>query len=99
MDYGEIVCMRIYVSCWCFCFIVLSFFRSKLIEEARAHAERVKLLGTAEATAISAKGRAEAEAMRLRAAAYRQYGDAAVTSLVLEQLPKVRVHDLHIYHY
>ena len=33
--------------------------------------------------------RAEAEQMRMKAAAYAQYGDAAVMSLVLEALPKV----------
>ena len=34
-------------------------------------------------------GKAEAERMRLKASAYKQYGDAAVLSLVLETLPKV----------
>ena len=33
--------------------------------------------------------RAEAEQMRMKAAAYAQYGDAAVMSLVLEALPQV----------
>ena len=33
--------------------------------------------------------RAEAEQMRIKAAAYAQYGDAAVMSLVLEALPQV----------
>lgn len=35
-------------------------------------------------------GLAEAEGMRLKAAAYKQYGDAATLSLVLETLPRVR---------
>ncbi len=34
-------------------------------------------------------GVAEADQMRMKAAAYKQYGDAAVTALVLESLPKV----------
>lgn len=35
------------------------------------------------------KGKAEAEQMRVRADAYKQYGDAAIASLVLEALPKI----------
>ena len=35
--------------------------------------------------------RAEAEKMRMKASAYKQYGDAAILSLVLEALPQVRV--------
>ena len=34
--------------------------------------------------------RAEAEKMRMKASAYKQYGDAAILSLVLEALPQVR---------
>ena len=33
--------------------------------------------------------RAEAERMRMKASAYKQYGDAAILSLVLESLPQV----------
>ena len=33
--------------------------------------------------------RAEAEKMRMKASAYKQYGDAAILSLVLEALPQV----------
>lgn len=62
------------------------------MEAAKADAEKIKLLGGAEASAIEAVGKAEAEKMRLKAAAYKQYGEAAVLSLVLEALPKV----LHI---
>ena len=47
------------------------------------------MIGGAEAAAIEAVGNAEAEKMRLKAAAYKQYGDAAMLSLVLETLPKV----------
>ena len=33
--------------------------------------------------------RAEAESMRMKASAYKQYGDAAIMSLVLEALPQI----------
>merc|ERR1712096_523942 len=57
--------------------------------EARAEADKIKLIGGAEASAIEAVGKAEAESMRQKAAAYKQYGDAALMSLVLDALPKV----------
>ena len=47
-------------------------------------------IGSAEASAIEAIGKAEAERMRQKASAYKQYGDAAMMQLVLESLPKVR---------
>ena len=49
----------------------------------------MRLTGAAEARAIEAVGRAEAERMRMKASAYKQYGDAAVMALVLEALPQV----------
>lgn len=64
-------------------------FRIKKVEEAKAEAETIKLIGMAEAGAIESVGKAEAEMMRLKAAAYKQYGEAAMLSLVLETLPKV----------
>ena len=66
-----------------------SFSRTHTVEAARAEAERVRLIGAAEARAIEAVGRAEAEKMRMKASAYKQYGDAAVMALVLEALPQV----------
>merc|ERR1719378_87506 len=63
--------------------------RTQTVEAARAEAERVRLTGAAEARAIEAVGRAEAESMRMKASAYKQYGDAAVMSLVLEALPSI----------
>ncbi|XP_057381666.1 flotillin-2-like [Daphnia carinata] len=63
--------------------------RTQVVEKARADAEKIKLVGAAEATAIENVGRAEAEAMRLKAAAYKQYGEAATLSLVFEALPKI----------
>ncbi|UYV63516.1 FLOT2 [Cordylochernes scorpioides] len=62
---------------------------TQTVEVARADAERIKMIGAAEAYAIEAVGKAEAERMRMKAAAYRQYGDAAVMSLVLDALPKI----------
>merc|ERR1719479_207817 len=63
--------------------------RTQTVEGARAEAERVRLTGAAEAKAIEAVGRAEAESMRMKASAYKQYGDAAVMALVLEALPQI----------
>ncbi|KAK3591507.1 hypothetical protein CHS0354_031613 [Potamilus streckersoni] len=63
--------------------------RVQTVELARADAEKIKLIGAAEASAIEAVGKAEAEMMRLKASAYKQYGDAAMLSLVLETLPKI----------
>ena len=81
---------------FCFFFIVNDIIlllncriRTKTVLAARADAERIKLIGGAEASSIEAIGKAEAESMRQKAAAYKQYGDAALMSLVLESLPKV----------
>merc|ERR1719447_2400675 len=63
--------------------------RTQTVESARADAERVRLIGASEARAIEAVGRAEAEKMRMKASAYKQYGDAAIMSLVLEALPSI----------
>jgi flotillin len=56
---------------------------------AEADSERIRLIGASEASAIEAVGKAEAERMKLKASAYKQYGEAAMLSLVLETLPKV----------
>lgn len=63
--------------------------RTQTVEVARADAEKIRLIGGSEATSIEAVGKAEAERMRLKASAYKQYGDAAMLSLVLETLPKI----------
>ncbi|XP_067130404.1 flotillin-2-like [Centruroides vittatus] len=63
--------------------------RTQTVEVARADAEKIKMIGGAEAYAIEAVGKAEAEQMRMKAAAYKQYGDAAITSLILDSLPKI----------
>ena len=54
-----------------------------------AIAAAVEAEGRAEAAAILAKGEAQAESMRLKAEAFRQYGDAAVLDLVVDVLPGV----------
>merc|ERR1719189_2984976 len=63
--------------------------RTQTVEAARADAEKIRLIGAAEARATEAVGRAEAERMRMKASAYKQYGDAAILSLVLEALPQI----------
>merc|ERR1711990_865663 len=63
--------------------------RTRVVETAKADGEKIRLIGGAEARAVEAVGKAEAESMRLKAAAYQQYGDAAVMSLVLEALPSI----------
>merc|ERR1719340_334258 len=63
--------------------------RTRVVETAKAEGEKIKLIGGAEARAVEAVGKAEAESMRLKASAYKQYGDAAILSLVLESLPQI----------
>lgn len=63
--------------------------KTKKVFAAQAEAERIKMTGAAEAAAIEAIGKAEAERMRQKAAAYKQYGDAALMSLILEAMPKI----------
>ncbi|EDV22420.1 uncharacterized protein TRIADDRAFT_28679 [Trichoplax adhaerens] len=63
--------------------------RAETVARAQAEAMKIKAVGSAEASAIEAIGKAEAERMRQKAAAYKQYGDAALVSLVLDALPKI----------
>merc|ERR550519_1025560 len=63
--------------------------RTKMVEAARADGEKIRLIGAAEARSIEAVGRAEAEQMRMKASAYKQYGAAAILSMVLEALPQI----------
>lgn len=63
--------------------------RTQTVEVAKAEAEKIKKIGAAEAYAIEGVGKAEAERMRMKAAVYKQYGDAAIMSLVLDALPKI----------
>lgn len=70
-------------------FISFAFYSTQTIQSAKADGERIKKIGESEAGAIAGVGKAEAERMRQKAAVYKQYGDAAIMSLVLEALPKV----------
>jgi flotillin len=54
-----------------------------------AHAEAQRAVGLAEATVTAAKGQAEAEAMTKKAEAFKQYGDAAIASMIVDRLPDV----------
>ena len=54
---------------------------------AEANAAQVRMDGQARADAILAQGQAEAEAKEKIAEAFKQYGEAAVLSMVLEMLP------------
>ena len=66
-------------------------YKVQTVAVAEAEAERIKKIGTAEANVIALLGKAEAERMRQKAVIYKNYGNAAIMSLVLEALPKVSV--------
>lgn len=63
--------------------------KNKLILEAEARAEAIRAKGDAEAFAINAKAQADADAMAKKAAAWKEYKNAAVVDMVLRTLPKV----------
>jgi len=69
--------------------IVAAGTKFKIVAEAEAQAEKIRLKGEAEAEAIALRGQAEAEAMQLKAQAFQQYGRAAVADMVFGTLPKV----------
>lgn len=54
---------------------------------AEAEANKTRLAGQAEAEAALAKGKAEAEAKQKIANAFKEYGEAAVLSMVIDMLP------------
>ncbi|MGM0124401.1 flotillin [Enterococcus sp. AZ194] len=56
---------------------------------AEAEASKTRLAGQAEAEAILARGAAEAEAKQKIADAFKEYGEAAVLSMVIEMLPQL----------
>jgi len=56
---------------------------------ATAEGERIKKIGFAEASAIEAVGRAEAEGMMLKASVFKNYEEAAVMALIMDALPKI----------
>ena len=57
--------------------------------QGAADAEALKARGMAEADVTLAKGRAEAEAMTVKAAAYKEYGQAAILDKLLPALPEL----------
>jgi len=54
-----------------------------------AEADATRLKGLAQADVIRAQGEAEAEAMRVKAAAFREYNQAAVLDKIISNLPEV----------
>lgn len=63
--------------------------RAQTVEGAKAEAEKIRLIGEAEAKAMQAVGLADADRMHLKALVYKKYGNAAVLSLVLNAMPKI----------
>jgi flotillin len=63
--------------------------KNRIIYEAQAEASAIQMKGEAEAFAIEAKAKAEAEQMAMKAAAWKQYENAAVVDMVLDMLPKL----------
>lgn len=71
--------------------------RTQAVEIAKAEGEKIKKIGLAEAHVIESIGKADAERMRMKAVVYKEYGDAAIMSLVLDALPKVSVLIVHCF--
>lgn len=76
--------------------------RTRIILEAEAEAETLRLKGEAESFAIQAKAKADAVQSMKKAEAWREYKKAAIIDMVLEALPKViyivyKIGDYHIY--
>jgi len=69
--------------------IIADASRTKTLALANADASAIKAIGSAEAYEIEAIGKAEALKMSQKASAYNQYGDAAIMSLILDQMPKI----------
>lgn len=57
--------------------------------KARAAAEQIKLQGEAEGAALLARGNAEAEALKKKADAYQQFGEAAIAQAIVDSLPAI----------
>ena len=69
--------------------LLFQFCVLQTVEIARADSERIKLLGEADAFTVESIGQSEANRLRMKAQAYKQYGDAAVMAMVLESLPQI----------
>ncbi|XP_054004425.1 flotillin-2 isoform X1 [Hylaeus anthracinus] len=63
--------------------------RTQTVNAATAEAEKIRLIGEAEAQALEAIGISEAERMRMKAAVYKKYGEAAILNIALNALPKI----------
>ena len=63
--------------------------KARVVAEAEADAEAIRVRGQAEADAIRAKGLAEAEAMQRKADAWKEYGQAALIEQLFQTLPQV----------
>lgn len=63
--------------------------RFATIEVAKGEAEGIKFMGKAEAAATAAIGGAEAQAMELKAGAFKAYGDAAIVDMIIKSMPGV----------
>eukprot|EP00038_Savillea_parva_P008454 m.177066 g.177066 ORF g.177066 m.177066 type:complete len:444 (-) comp14280_c0_seq1:109-1440(-) len=63
--------------------------RFATIEVAKGEAEGIKFMGKAEAAATAAIGGAEAQAMELKAGAFKAYGDAAVVDMIIKSMPSI----------
>lgn len=63
--------------------------RFRIESLAEAEANQTRLAGQANAESILARGKAEAEAKQKIADAFKEYGEAAVLSMVLEMLPQL----------
>ncbi|MCD4684981.1 MAG: flotillin family protein [Anaerolineae bacterium] len=61
----------------------------EMVARADGEAAAIRAKGEAEAAAIKARGLAEAEAMEKKAAAWQQYGQAAIVQQLIEVLPEV----------
>ena len=57
--------------------------------DAKGKAAGIRLIGSSEAEAATARGKAEASAMREKAAAWKEYTDAALAEMVIKQLPEL----------
>lgn len=69
--------------------------RFATIEVAKGEAEGMKYMGKAEAAATAAIGGAEAQAMELKAGAFKAYGDAAIVDMVIKSMPSVSLQSEH----
>lgn len=63
--------------------------KAKSISESEARAKEIELNGSAQAESIRQIGNAEAESKKQLADAFKQYGEAAIVSLIIEKYPEI----------